>query len=117
MTILLIEDEPDIRELIVFLLSSKGYEVLAASDGHEALEMLSRSRPALILLDMKMPGMDGWTFVQSYRKSSPDPAPIVVVTAAEDARKRAEEVGALGAIGKPFDLDDLVATVQRFAPR
>jgi CheY-like chemotaxis protein len=70
--------------------------------------------PGLILLDMRMPVMNGWEFAREYRARHGRAAPIVVVTAAEDARARAQEIGADAWLEKPFDLDDVVRMVAQF---
>jgi CheY-like chemotaxis protein len=69
--------------------------------------------PGVILLDMRMPGMNGWDFAREFRARHGRACPIVVVTAAENARARAEEIGAEGWLSKPFELEDVLATVER----
>ena len=83
--------------------------------GQEALERVAQEMPAVILLDMKMPGMDGWEFAREFRDRYDHLAPIVVLTAAEDARKRVEEIGAEGYLSKPFEIDDLIRAIERHA--
>ncbi len=112
-TVLVIDDDQDIVSLVVMVLEVEGYRVQAAADGREGLQKLRQMMPDLILLDMKMPVMDGWEFAREFRARYGSNVPIVVLTAAEDARRRAEEIGAVGWIGKPFDLDTLVAVVDR----
>ncbi len=114
--ILVVDDDRDLQTLVAFVLESEGYQVETASDGQQGLDMVERGMPALILLDMKMPVMDGWEFAREFHARYNSGAPILVLTAAEDARKRAEEIGAATWIGKPFDLDALVATVARHLP-
>jgi len=114
-SVLVIEDDPDMRGLLVLMLEERGHHVLAASDGSEGLDLLRHETPDLILLDMKMPVMDGWEFARRYRQTHFDPSPIVVMTAAEDPRQRAEEVGAAAWLGKPVELDRLYATIDRVA--
>jgi CheY-like chemotaxis protein len=108
-----VEDDPDLRALEAELLSSAGYRVTTAADGLEALDRAEEERPALVLLDMRMPRMDGWKFAAAFRERYGDACPIVVVTAAEDARRRAEEVGASGWLAKPFDVDEVLREVER----
>lgn len=62
---------------------------------------------------MKMPGVDGWEFAREFHARHDRLAPIIVFTAAENARKRAEEIGADGYLGKPFDIDDLIRIVEK----
>lgn len=112
-TILVVDDDPDIRELLSLLLEQAGYRVVRARDGAEALERVGREMPGLILLDMTMPRMDGWQFAREFRQRHGGSVPIAVVTAAQDARRRAREVGAEGYLGKPFDLEAVLSLVAR----
>jgi CheY-like chemotaxis protein len=96
------------------ILGDAGYDVAAAGDGLQALARIEKRMPGVILLDMRMPVMNGWEFAREYRARFARAAPIVVVTAAEDARARAQEIGADAWLEKPFDLDDVVRTVARF---
>jgi DNA-binding response OmpR family regulator len=109
--VLVVEDDPDLAALEAEVLKLRGHEVDVASNGREALEAVERARPDLILLDIKMPVMNGREFADEYRRREPSTAPIVVVTAADDAQRRAAEVGASGWIAKPFDPDALVDKV------
>lgn len=111
--VLVVDDDPDLRELMKLVLEGAGYGVQTASDGKEALERLALQLPSVVLLDMKMPGMNGWQFAEELRRAYDRRVPIVVVTAAEDARKTAEEIGAEGYLGKPFELDDVLSLVER----
>lgn len=115
--ILVVDDDADLRELMVLLLEGAGYRVQAARDGQEALDHVAQEMPALILLDMKMPGMNGWQFAAAFRRQYGYRSPIIVVTAAEDVRKTAQEVEADGFLGKPFDLDDVLRMVAEHAPQ
>jgi CheY-like chemotaxis protein len=115
--VLVVEDDPDLAALEAELLEEHGHRVEVAANGREALAAVERTAPDLILLDMKMPVMSGREFVDEYRRAQPSPAPIVVVTAADDAQVRAAEVGASGWIAKPFDPDVLVEKVMRLLPR
>lgn len=109
--VLVIDDDPSIREAIRFVLSDEGFEVDEAANGQAALDAIDRRHPDLILLDMKMPVMDGWEFVGRYRARYDRRAQIVVVTAAQDAARRSADAGADDYLSKPFDLDDLVRLV------
>lgn len=116
-SILVVDDDRDLLMLVAFVLESEGYQVETSSDGQQGLDAVSRSMPGLILLDMQMPVMDGWAFAREYHSLHNSGAPIVVLTAADDAKRRAEEIGAVGWIGKPFDLDYLVATVGQYVQK
>ena len=115
--VLVVEDDPDLAALEADLLEERGHRVEVAFNGREALAAVERASPDLILLDMKMPVMSGREFADEYRRRQRSPAPIVVVTAADDAQVRAAEVGASGWIAKPFDPDALVENVMRLLPR
>lgn len=111
-TILVTEDDDDLRELVVMLLEEEGFLVETARHGREALQRVQQHMPDLILLDMKMPVMDGWAFAAELRARHDHRAPIVVMTAAEHASARAQEIGADGWLSKPFEHDDLIAMVK-----
>jgi CheY-like chemotaxis protein len=115
-TVLVIEDDLDLQNLMASLLELDGYRVERASHGLEGLAIIARHLPDLILLDMRMPVMDGWRFAQEFRERYDRLRPIVVVTAAADARERAAEIQADGYIAKPFDLDELIQVVASFTP-
>jgi CheY-like chemotaxis protein len=113
--VLVVDDDESIRELVEMALSSEGHHVMTAAHGAAALEAVAASPPDVILLDMKMPVMDGWEFARLYRQAPGQHAPIVVVTAAQDAAGRAAEVAADGHLPKPFDLDELFRIVDQYA--
>jgi CheY-like chemotaxis protein len=111
--VLIVDDDPDIREIVMLTLSDEGYEVVTAPHGAAALDRAAELPPDAILLDMRMPVMDGWAFAAAYRRT-PDPhAPVVVMTAAADAAAWAAQVGAAAVLPKPFQLDALCAAVER----
>ena len=93
-------------------LEGEGLVVRTAANGAEALELLEDLAPALILLDMRMPVLDGWGFAERCRERQLA-YPIVVMTAAESAERWAEEIGATAYIAKPFDVDELLQTIER----
>ena len=109
--ILVVDDDPNIRQVLAFALRDEGYAVDEAPDGRTALERVAREHPDVIILDMKMPRMDGWEFARRYRERHDHRAAIVVLTAAQDARRRALDIGAESCIAKPFDLDMLIERV------
>jgi DNA-binding response OmpR family regulator len=114
--VLVVDDDETIREFVVWVLSDDGHDVMTAGNGAAALLALERFTPDVILLDMRMPVMDGWQFASLYRDGRANPAPIVVLTAAQDAAERSSEIEAEGYLGKPFDLDELLALLRRFDP-
>jgi CheY-like chemotaxis protein len=110
--ILVVDDEPDIREVIAEALVLSGYRVRTARNGKIALGQARLNRPNLIVLDLMMPVMNGWEFLEAQQED-PDLAgiPVVVVTAALDAQVE----GAAMILRKPFDLNMLLSTVARLA--
>ena len=116
-SVLVVEDDPDLLALVEMVLEDAGYRVRTAPEGRAALRAVQAEMPAVILLDMRMPGMNGWDFAREFRSRHGRACPIVVVTAAENARRRAEEIGAEGWLSKPFAIDDVLSTVDRHVPR
>jgi CheY-like chemotaxis protein len=110
--ILVADDDPEMVSIIAEALSYKGYRVVTARHGKEALECVETEHPQLILLDMKMPVMDGWTFAKALRERHGRSIPIVVITAVEDSQLRADELGAEGELGKPFNMQQLYDVVE-----
>ena len=123
--VLVVDDEAPIRELVRQALEDEGCAVATAADGAAALAHLRLARaagesPDVILLDIRMPVLDGWGFAAAYRREPPPRAPVVVMTAAldaRDARRWAAEVGAAACLPKPFDLEEFLAVVGRFTDR
>ncbi len=110
--ILVVDDDPEIVAMLRDFLEGEGLAVRTATNGAEALDLLDAVAPALILLDMRMPVLAGWGFAERLRER--DVAyPIVVMTAADSARTWAEEIGATGYIAKPFDVNELLQTIER----
>jgi CheY-like chemotaxis protein len=112
-SILVVEDDPDLLSLMEMILDGEGYRVRTAREGREALERVAEEMPGLVFLDMRMPGMNGWDFAREFRARHGAACPIVVVTAAEDARRRAEEIAAQGWLAKPFEIADVLAAAAR----
>ena len=110
--VLVVEDDDDLREVEISILCQAGYRVMEAREGSEALDRVAAEMPGVIFLDMRMPGMDGWTFAREFRARHDHGAPLVVVTAEASARSHADEIGAEGVLGKPFDAGALMRTAQ-----
>jgi urea transport system substrate-binding protein len=110
-TVLVVDDDPDIRETVTDCLEDEGYRVTAAADGAQGLAAAAREPPDVILLDMKMPVLDGWEFARRYHALPEHPARIVCMTAAADVRQRCRDIGADGCLSKPFSLAALYAAV------
>ena len=114
--ILVVDDDESIVETVRAILESEGYSVVTAANGREALQLLDQVTPFLMLLDMRMPVLDGWGVAAALRGSK-HRFPVVVMTAAENARRWAEEIKADDHIAKPFDLNDLLDCVQKHERR
>lgn len=110
--VLVVEDEPSIRDAVAEVLVMEGYAVRTAANGAEALEVIQGELPRLIVLDMRMPVMDGWAFAQELSERGLG-IPILVLTAAHNARNWAQEVGAAGYLPKPFDVVELIDAVEK----
>ena len=112
--ILVVDDEPDIHVFLERVLSDAGYRAEFASDGWDALRRIGARRPDLILLDLMMPGLDGWGVLEELRKAELPP-PVVILTARGDfdafARGMRERVAAF--VAKPFHFGDLLATCRK----
>jgi two-component system, chemotaxis family, chemotaxis protein CheY len=109
--VLVVDDDPSILDTVTAILTSEGFTVMTASGGQEALSLLHSWLPTLVLLDMRMPIMDGWSVARAMREAG-SKVPIVVMSAAESAKRWADEIGAAGHLAKPFELDDLLACVE-----
>ncbi len=115
--ILVVEDSADIRDLLAELLEGEGYRLLFATKGEEGLASANAHHPQLILMDLSLPGMDGWEAVRQLRKKEKGlQVPIIAMSAhaSEHTRCRALEVGCNDYIRKPFDTDQLLEVVARY---
>jgi CheY-like chemotaxis protein len=123
MRVLVVDDDESIRAVLVEALADEGHDVAQAASGAQALTLLQTSngngRPDLIVLDLLMPGVDGWDFTAAYRALPPPHAPLLLLTAAvvgpEGTVAGRPLPPAAGTLAKPFTLDDLLALVQRHA--
>jgi len=111
-TILVVDDEPQIRRVLRSTLSSEGYEVIEAKDGQEAVDMAVRERPALILLDVNMPGMSGLEACSKIRLSFDGPIIMVTVRNSEHDKILALDSGADDYVVKPFTMGELLARIR-----
>jgi CheY-like chemotaxis protein len=112
--VLVVEDEPTIRETLQVLISIEGCEARGAKDAPEALAMLASWPADLILLDLTLPGMSGADFIKTYHALPPPHAPIVLLTGQQIHANQASEMGAAGVLPKPFDANDLLDVVASF---
>jgi CheY-like chemotaxis protein len=110
---LVVDDDPDILEALSEILESEGFGIRQARNGLEALELVAKLQPNLILLDLMMPVMDGWEFAERMRgRSDWAQIPVIVLSADRNIGTKARELGALGYLAKPFELNELLTLVQ-----
>jgi CheY-like chemotaxis protein len=120
--ILVVEDMPNVLELLEVTLRFKGYEVVSAHNGMEGLEMVEKARPALIITDILMPRMDGYTFIQKLRTSNTDSShiPVIILSATyvtPEDKSFAMSLGATRFIEKPIDTEDFLLTIAEIMMR
>ncbi|HNS02211.1 MAG TPA: response regulator transcription factor [Anaerolineae bacterium] len=115
--VLVVEDEPALRETLAYNLVKQGYEVLTASDGYQAIALARQERPALLILDLMLPGVDGFEVCRILRQEMS--APILMLTARADEVDKVVglEVGADDYMTKPFSMRELMARVRALLRR
>jgi CheY-like chemotaxis protein len=117
-TILVVEDDESTRRVITDVLEDRGFRVAAAGNGAEALTVLDQAHPDLMVLDLLMPVMHGWDFMERYaEKTGGQPLPIVVVSVNRALPRSFSRLGVRTLVPKPFQVDDLVAAVEQALPR
>ena len=120
MRILIAEDDPGSRELLQRFLTSQGHEVISSANGAEALERFEEGGADLLLLDVMMPGLDGWAVLEEVRRRSDVPVIMVTVKDSTEDKVKGLQLGADDYITKPFDLRELEARIEavmrRIAP-
>ena len=113
--ILIIDDEPDIRDMVSVRLMANGYDVVTASDGEEGLKQVESQKPDLIIVDITMPGIDGYTFVKILKKDIPAARkiPIIVLT----GKDRMEDLFKIEGVGdylvKPYESSQLLEKIKK----
>ncbi len=113
--VLVVDDEKDVQDFVCLVLEDTGFTVDCAANGREALEKIESARPDLVLLDLMMPEMDGWSVLDRLKRI-PD-APAVVILSAFTDEWRALRTGAWESLPKPFVPQDLVDTCHRALDR
>ena len=115
--VLVVEDDVDILSSLAELLRDDGYDVVTAANGYQALAQVRAHDPELILLDLMMPQMDGWRFMKELRaRYSSFRAPVVLLSAAPDLPREAEQLGVAACLSKPFRLEELLRLTHRWCP-
>jgi CheY-like chemotaxis protein len=116
-TILVVDDDESLRELLSLHLSAAGYEVLVAADAIAAGYMVLRAPPDLIITDVNMPHMDGFEFIAALRSDTALPRiPVIFLTSSEDDDNRSRQLGAVGYVTKPVLADRLLSLVAKHVP-
>jgi CheY-like chemotaxis protein len=113
-TVLVVDDEPQVVWMLRFSLEAEGYRTVSARDGRSALDELRAHHPQLMLLDIMMPVMDGWSVLEELQALPRHERPRVVVVSARASlrdRAKAAELGADAFVAKPFNVDDLLGLV------
>jgi CheY-like chemotaxis protein len=113
-SVLVVDDDADIRDALQLLLGNLGFQVSVAANGREALELLAWTHPQLIVLDLMMPDMDGWDFLDATKPSIPV---IVVSGAGETLTKRPLRGNVVKMISKPFEIATFLAAVEKYCPQ
>jgi two-component system chemotaxis response regulator CheY len=116
--VLVVDDDPEIRDLCDMLLERAGYQPMTAASGEEAVSILEQTTPALIVLDLNMPGMDGWSVAALVRKHERTARiPILVLTGlTQNVENAARRAGATAFCLKPIDAKRFVKEVKRLCP-
>jgi CheY-like chemotaxis protein len=110
-SVLVVDDEPQVVWMLQFSLEAEGYQTYAARNGRAALDEIQEHHPALVLLDIMMPVMDGWSVLEQLQQLPEGERPRVVVVSARSSlrdRAKATELGADAFVAKPFSVDDLL---------
>jgi CheY-like chemotaxis protein len=116
-SVLVVDDDAALRELLEMMLEDEGYRPLMATNGQEALNVLQEERPALVLLDLMMPVMDGWQFLEQVRRRAElKTLPIILLSAVRDLRETEQryngDCNIKSAVAKPFNLKQLILEVE-----
>jgi DNA-binding response OmpR family regulator len=109
--ILVVEDEPAIRELLAMILRDEGFAVETAAHGRAGLAKASLQVPDVVILDLMMPGMTGWEFIEVWQADSATKDVPIVVISAENAATTVKALRVRAFLRKPFDLDQLLAVL------
>jgi CheY-like chemotaxis protein len=109
--VLVVDDDPQVRQAIQWALEDEGLAVMAAPDGRTAIALAGREMPDLVVLDLNLPEMDGYEVARALRSAREQPIPILVVTGDGQAPAKASRVGAYRFLRKPFRIEDLLEAV------
>lgn len=111
--VMVIDDDPGVREILALALRAEGYDVEAAIDGAEGLVALARRRADVVLVDLRMPEVDGAAFCRQYAQRRDGGGPVILMTAMTGRTTHSDLPGVIETVEKPFDLDDVLDAVAR----
>lgn len=114
--VLIAEDDPAIRRVLERVLTREGHTVETAANGREALTSIQQALPDLLLLDLKMPVIDGWEVYRRLQEKGQCPFPIIIITASERVSQARCDLPGAQVIAKPFDLDNLLSMIHQNLP-
>lgn len=115
--ILIVDDQFGIRILLNEVFKKEGYETFQAANGIQAIDVVNKHNPDLVLLDMKIPGMDGIEILKRVKNINPNISVIIMTAYGElDMIQEAKDLGALTHFSKPFDIDDMRNAVKKYLP-
>jgi CheY-like chemotaxis protein len=115
--VLVVEDDNDILSSLVEVIRDEGFDVSSAANGYQALSQLDEAPVDLIFLDLMMPVMDGWKFLEAMRVRFPERrVPVVLLSAVHNLADEATRLGVAQFLTKPFDLDDVARLAHQFCP-
>ena len=119
-TVLVVDDSVSMRQMVTFTLKGAGFDVVEAGDGQEAVDKLNGgAKPHLVITDLNMPNMDGISLIKAIRGMAPHKfTPVLMLTteSADDKKKEGQSAGATGWIVKPFNPDQMLATINKVLP-
>jgi DNA-binding response OmpR family regulator len=115
--VLVVEDDPDVQQTIRWILEDEGLPVATAADGWQALHLALLRRPALVVVDLNLPRLDGDELIGGLRMADEADIPIVLVSGDQQVAERARELGAFAYLRKPFEMNDLLDVVRRALER
>ena len=109
-TVLVVDDEPSIREFLAFVLEDEGFRVATAGDGRKALDVAKRQRPDVVLTDLMMPVADGYELIHGLRREQIPVRAIIAMSAVNVAGERAPQADLF--VSKPFEVEQIIASLQ-----
>lgn len=111
--VLVIDDDDEVCEVLREALTDEGFAVATVPHGAAALDLVKHHQPAVIILDLRMPIMDGWSFAEQYRRTAKPAASLILLSAIRDLDEAAKRIGATAWIAKPFELEEVVQKIER----